>query len=128
MRTIKFRAVFKGDNDKWEEDRKMMFYQQEIDCDLKFVYRDFMYDFDIPFLDTNWILMQYTGFKDKNGKEIYEGDLCRADSGETTEVLFEQGCFFVRRIQVDNELALMIDNSLEVIGNIYENPELLDSK
>jgi len=68
-------------------------------------------------------LMQYTGLKDKNGKEIYEGDIIRVYDGENTEVYYDDGCFLVLGFRAD-ELYLHED-TCEVVGNIYENPELL---
>lgn len=72
-------------------------------------------------------IMEYTGLKDKNGKEIYEGDIVFLDcEGEvywekdTTSfsVKFKDGEYW--------ELGMLDLNRLEVIGNIYENPELLE--
>ena len=61
-------------------------------------------------------VMQYTGLKDKNGKEIYEGDIVRiAGYG-----LYEVGYPFITLFQSHFE-----NDVEEIIGNIYENPELL---
>ena len=78
------------------------------------------YPDDIP-------LMQYTGLKDKNGKEIYEGDVIKTMNAESATVEFSNGGF---KYQYDKEgkrpLFDPIAKHSEVIGNIYDNPELLN--
>ena len=73
---------------------------------------------------------QYTGLHDKNGKEIYEGDIVEITRPcilERGEVKFINGCFAIK--SKDTLLMLYqceINNfKLKVIGNIYDNPELL---
>ena len=66
-------------------------------------------------------VMQYTGLKDKNKKEIYEGDILK-DADFTFSVEFIGGCFCK---VLDGEGYVIIDTDIEIIGNIYENPELL---
>ncbi|ATU04888.1 hypothetical protein BKN14_00320 [Candidatus Gracilibacteria bacterium HOT-871] len=80
-------------------------------------------------------IMQYTGLKDKNGKEIYEGDIvhyldacnfCLEDVSINTGVVnFDliDGIVFSNRDSVEME-DIDFDNDVAVIGNIYENPEL----
>ena len=73
------------------------------------------------------VLMQYIGMKDKNGKEIWEGDIIRHDNEyddvETSPIEFEQVGFWPTSF--DNEYGWPPEDEIEVIGNIYENPELL---
>lgn len=82
-------------------------------------------------------LMQYTGLKDKNGKEIYEGDICKVIN-YASDYLKIQGkmyCviswsntagFYGKGFGVPTTFS--IGEEFEVIGNIYENPELLEQK
>ena len=90
----------------------------------------------------NWKVMQYTGLNDKNGKEIYEGDIIRVndyrDGDRTYEVIFEKGCYlgnciYTPRITTPQktllcDLDFFVHQSQEIIGNIYENPELIGDK
>lgn len=71
---------------------------------------------------------QYTGLKDANDVEIYEGDIIKYNRGNNIELLVVEWCknyatFVFGHIKV--EFALRYG---EVIGNIYENPELLEDK
>jgi uncharacterized phage protein (TIGR01671 family) len=84
--------------------------------------------------DNSLINWQYTGLKDKNGKEIYEGDILIFSIhglGESLcKCLYDEGCFELDVIgQMTpfpmNNLKNRSDIFIEVIGNIYENPELL---
>lgn len=69
-------------------------------------------------------IMQYTGLKDKKGKEIYEGDIVNEGIDDMNyEVVFTQGGFWLD--ERDNETGWPDSGDIEIIGNIYENPELL---
>lgn len=90
------------------------------------------------------ILMQYTGLKDKNGKEIYEGDIITTDryicidDGKQNYVLiveFEYFSFYAiahcvnkNKAGISNGIGGILDEdeSYEILGNIYQNPELLE--
>jgi uncharacterized phage protein (TIGR01671 family) len=64
---------------------------------------------------------QFTGLKDKNGKEVYEGDIVDYGNGRNKVVEFIDGCFCICGITAMPKLMTLYP----VIGNIYENPELL---
>ena len=72
---------------------------------------------------------QYTGLHDKNGKEIYEGDIVKSFFVDTDEAGNEIYKYYIIEVKYDEVLcSYKIDKfmNLEVIGNIYENKELLN--
>lgn len=130
MREIKFRLYS-------TEEEEMFFNENIVNIDLvcnlaRIENERFKGFFDFSEGEES-ILMQYTGLKDKNGKEIYEGDIVKTyESNIICEVIFSEGAMFMLRWNDkkwgNNEyhhygVGAFI---LEVIGNIYENPELLE--
>lgn len=80
-----------------------------------------------------WYIQQCTGLKDKNGKLIYEGDIVKFKTIQNLwakgKVVFTESCaLFEIRYGTDfNNWELMDKYQYEVIGNIYENPDLLEN-
>lgn len=76
-----------------------------------------------------WHVMQFTGFQDSKGVDIYEGDLIEKDDGKFVKcgaVSFIHGCWMVASKSGEQYFNLhWYLSQAEVIGNIYQNPELL---
>jgi hypothetical protein len=110
MREIKFRVWCKYHND-WERHDLAMDMSGNIFHNGKKVCHQ-----------SEHIIMQYTGLKDKKGKEIYEGDILRCEYAEREIGIIEYhgNGFWIKQPSGTKELP----HIREIIGNIYENPEL----
>lgn len=114
MREIKFRA--------WDEHKRKMIANPVVsDEGDGGETASVLLNTAINCLDPYYVLMQYTGLKDKNGKEIYEGDIV-SDTEIMDEVTFVDGMFW---LNYSEEPLYHYISVWEVIGNIHENPELL---
>ncbi len=124
MRDIKFRA--------WDNINKIMVYP-------RIIKESFSAISSGDLLNRYETLMQYTGLKDQNEIEIYEGDIVTFGREYKYNVVFENGCFYLYHYKGLKEIddtpyrwgamfrinEIKLDIELKVIGNIYENPELL---
>ena len=138
-RKIKFKV--------WDKENKKMIYNPEVkNLDLSFT------KINLVFRDNEWEYLQFTGLKDEDGKEIYEGDIVRMYLGDGT--IIEDGvikfglkqAFYIKYFGDSGQYCYMqekgsgsfsdnlenlniyneIDcDDLKIIGNKYENPELL---
>ena len=120
-REIKFRA--------WDKHHNSMEYIN----DLYWFEENGIHDFN----DDNYIFMQNTGLKDKNGKEIYDSDIAKVTWGRGKIVFYEVkyceslGYHYLRdtKNKEDDDIICIYDYSqMDVIGNVFDNPELLKNK
>lgn len=86
-------------------------------------------DFDNNSVEINtkdrYSFLQYTGLNDVKGREIYEGDIICEQYGEYYKVVFKNGSFRAEDEEYSLDLMDLVAQKCEVIGNIYENPELI---
>jgi len=122
MRDIKFRA--------WFQDAKAL---EEVSLPWAIDgYGTGLIDIRNPQKRINAVLMQYTGLKDKNRNEIYEGDFLSASHPDESAffcgyIIYDtEQAAFMLRTEICADIYLYEFDEFKSIGNIYENPELGD--
>lgn len=118
MKQIKMRYLWEG---KW-------YFIDFLKDNLHLKFKEFENRAKTTFLEI------WTGLLDKNGKEIYDGDIVKIESGKSLKIIWKGGGYYA----YSNEKSLFNQprvipritesqcNRYEVVGNIYENPELLE--
>ena len=137
MREIKFRVLI--DHRIYYQDKYNAYSDNlaSIDICKKTITINSFYNYEdvYRFEDEEVKLMQYTGVKDKNGKEIYDGDIVLVELSGTstwykTVVKIKEGAFIASLIDGEDYIYIFNrgfdSNDFEILGNVYENPELLE--
>ena len=134
MRDIRFRA--------WDNEMEAMVYQGDDEIYICFDGENWklldynkthwetdeygMNEIEQPWEVENIEIMQYTAMKDIKGVEIYEGDILQSEHYFKYQVVFKGDCWRCESLKNSRFKNRFIGRDLKVIGNIYENPELLE--
>lgn len=121
MREIKFRA--------WDKEIQHMIQGSPIS--MATIMKNYIgnaISFNGVRLSDRYEIMQFTGLLDKSGMEIYEGDIVKTSLGTVAVVEWENNGRFLGFTPDRLILYIGREPAVEIIGNIYENPELMEDK
>ena len=129
MREIKFRA--------WSEDTREMVQVARLDIKEGTIHyengiKSINREQELGFWWKPYVLMQYTGLKDKNGVEIFEGDIVLDRWANAYTPVFQNGIYMaynpknLMQNEPSTQFNIIWRDGCEIIGNIYENSDLLE--